>query len=888
MADELTTEPQAPALAELAEAIAAELVNPLVLEKLRKHVQESRVAEAKDLSEMAWSTLPFNVERIVAAIIEWTSLPPVIGRGLARAATDTLLGDGIVTGGETAEIGRRIIEKLSGPSAQVQPGYDAAAAYMGLMLGEQIEAWARGVFAELVSGLAPAFLGVAGGVESFAKLQDIVETALGGQRMVRRVLQPFIQARIVTPAQWQANKDYRPELLSPAELARQVARGRMSREAALEEMARQGWSDDRAEALLSNAAKFFGVADAFLAMRAGMWTEEQARQHLRDQGYTVDQADHAIRLQDAREVAQFEEQLAGAALAAFVDRRIDRAEFTSIVHASVRDRRVANRIVELGETRRALNRRNLSATEARRLARAELLTPADFRRALEREGYEPDAITALELELRVELQEQRDLEKARQEQEAERQAEKERRAAERAARDEELAAKRARAYQSLSDARRLYVRGIIARDRYEAALVAEKLPNLDVAAYLADADDDRAEYLEALERKRQAEARDTGAVVPLTAIEQAVMRGILTIHDYEAQVRDRGFDANETRILVQLLADRLEEQQHAADARAAADRRAQLAGVSLGTWERAVRLGVRTRAEYSAFLVSIETPDTARALILDLLDRQLELDAEAQAKRDAAEEAAAQKGISLEQRYRAVVRGVLSIEEYARALAETAIPVEDQQILIDMLAAEADAAAEARARRDALASRVDDAELTLAQVERAVKLNLLSPDDLRERARRKGLSADDVELLVALVVADIPDVRQGQRLERAVAEELRTRNLSLAEQKQLVARGLRTLDDYAAWLRAQGYGDDNVALLRQLLEEETAADLEGLRKRIAATLAKAEDAPTIDAFTDALRAGELTVDQFRDALASWGVGRDEALIFGRLLLLLEP
>ena len=802
-------------------------------------------------------------------------------RELARTAVKDLTGADLRSG--HAAIGKQLLEALTGgpgaaPNGRLEPSAAGAEAYMTMVMQLALEGYLEGA---IVQSLSLGYL------EKFGELDDILANVLSINRITRRVVNPLLQARVVTPMQWLVNKQYRPELLSPGELARQVARGRVTREAALEEMARQGWSDERAEALLSNAAKFFSTADAYLSWRMGMWSREQAAQHLRDQGYTLEQADHALQLQTARDVASFEESLATAAVTAYADRRISRAEFGELVRSSLHDQQTAARLLELGEARRALNVRHLSPAEARRLAKAGIGAHADYRRALERDGYTPEAIAMLDLELRTEISADRALEELRAEQEAERAAERERRAAEKAARDQELAEKRSRAYGSLAEARRLYVRGFVGLDRYRAALEAERLPNLDIDAYLADAETERAEYLEALERKRQADARDTGAVVPIAAIEQAVIRGILFLDDYDRELEARRYDTDERRILVQLLADRLEERRRAAAEREAAAARAEVAGISLASWERAVRLGVRTRAQYAAFLAQIGTADTARALILDLLDAQLRIDAEAQAKRDEAAARAARRGVSLEQRWRAVVRGIAELEYYAAALRDTGIATEDQAVLLEMLEAEALAAAEARARREELAGAEDGAELPLSVIERAVKLGILDPEDLRDRARARGYREEDLELLVSLVVADIPDVRAGQARERTIAGELRERGLSLSQQKDLVTRGIQSLEAYEAWLAEQGYTADDAALLRQLLEEETAADLDGLRRRLAAALEKADGAPALEEIAAALRAGELDVPQFVEVLASWGAGRDEALVFGRLLLLLD-
>lgn len=782
----------------------------------------------------------------------------------------------------SSAIGSAVLRALVGSPNAIDPSTEPAKQYITTVMQLGLEGWLQGWITEFLTSVIPGI----DNLQTFGELDDILSNTLGLGRLSRRVIGPFLDVQVVRPTLWHVNKQYRPELLTPSELARQVARGRLSREAALEELARQGWSPERSEALLSNAAKFFSVADAYLSWRMGMWSREQAAAHLREQGYTIEQADHALQLQTARDVAAFEESLASAAVTAYADRRITRAEFSEIVRSSLHDQQTAARLIELGEARRALNRRQLSASEARRLAFARILSVIDYRRALEAEGYDDFAVTALELELRQELEEQRDLEELRAQQAAERAAEKQRRAEERARREAELAEKRARSYPALAEFKRAYVRGLIPLDRYAAALAREKVAPEDADFLIADAELEREAYRDQIERRRQAEARDTSPGVPIGVLEESVLRGIIPIEDYARDLERREFDPDEVRTFVNLLANRVADRRRAEEQRAEADRRAQLSGVSLATWERAVRMGVRNRAQYAAFLEALGTPEIAEALILDLLDAQLRADDEARRAREAAEAAARARGLSLDQRRRAVLMGVRPIEYYSEGLIASGLDADAQRVLLDLLEVELDAAEAARQRREEMAGALDDPELSLSQIERAVRLGILAPDALRERARARGFSAEDAELLVQLAVLGIPDVRRGQEREREVSEELRARGISLGDFKQLVRRGIRSPEEYTAFLAQYGYTGDDAALLRQLLEEEIGADLDGLRARIAAKLAKAENAPPLAEFEAALRSGEIDALQLRDLLSEWGAGRDESLVYARLLFTL--
>ena len=219
---------------------------------------------------------------------------------------------------------------------------------------------------------------------------------------------------------------------------------------------------------------------------------------------------------------------------------------------------------------------------------------------------------------------------------------------------------------------------------------------------------------------------------------------------------------------------------------------------------------------------------------------------------------------------------------------------------------EAAEAAAARARRDEIADEIaarqaqEEAaraareaaglapapftELTLSQVERAVKLQLLAPDDLRAFAVDKGYAPEDAELLVALATFGIPDLRAGERRREEIKTELAAKQIALDDLERAVLRGIRTIDEFAGELAARGYGEDDTALLAQLLLERVAVDVDGLRKKISAALAKAEGAPALEALEAALRDGAIAPAAALEILQGAAVARDTALVFVRLVI----
>jgi hypothetical protein len=326
--------------------------------------------------------------------------------------------------------------------------------------------------------------------------------------------------------------------------------------------------------------------------------------------------------------------------------------------------------------------------------------------------------------------------------------------------------------------------------------------------------------------------------------------------------------------------------------------------------ERAVRLGLRTVEDYARILDLVETPEVQRAVLLDLLRAQLAEDARARQVRAEGEAAAAARGMPLAQRRRAVLAGVAPRSFYERALIAERWPIADQQAELALLDVEIAERSAAAARRAEIAEELDareaqreadrlareaaaeepppPPELSLSQMERAVKLGVASPDDLRDYLAARGYRAEDAEILVQLVIGDVPNIRAGQAAEQRIAGELRGRGVALADYKRAVARGLRTLQEYADQLGGLGYGEDDGALLVQLLGEELAVDFDSLRAKVEKAIGTVEGAPTWPEIAEALDSGELDQATARELLAQFGVPRDTALVFVRLWPTFRP
>lgn len=236
-------------------------------------------------------------------------------------APDTFSGRGQKASRENTSraIGQQILKALFGKfqgsgGATIEPDDAQAAEYLGMVTQLAMEGWFEGVLAETLS---------AGQLETFADLDDIMAQVFGFGRLTRRILNPALNAFIVDPFEWKINKAYRPKMLSAELAVRQILRRRGNPNTWLEELARQGYSSERIEALMNSQRKFMAESDVELLVAKGLWTDAQAIDYLGDQGWELDIARTKLQIAKIQRTDQIKQRLVTALLNARADRQID-------------------------------------------------------------------------------------------------------------------------------------------------------------------------------------------------------------------------------------------------------------------------------------------------------------------------------------------------------------------------------------------------------------------------------------------------------------------------------------------------------------------------------------------------------------------------------------
>lgn len=776
-------------------------------------------------------------------------------------------------------VGAAILQKVAGNQTQLAPSTAQAEEFLGTMASFAIEGWLEGWVVEFLSSLIPGV----GNIETFGELDDIMANVMGFGRLSRRVLSPLIDATTVTPMEWHVKKTYRPTLLSAGEVARQVARGRWERDRGIEELARQGYSDERIEAIFNGQRKFFSAADVRTFVNREHWTRDQGIAHLRDQGYEEQAALDALRLEGLRRIDQLEDALASSIIAAYADRRISRTEFTGLLNAAVSVPSERALLTELADTRRQLNVRRLSSSQVEAMVKSGVAAMADYREALRREGYPENDILLLELQLQYERDRDTNIEAARAAALQERELERQQRAAAAEARRLELEEQRRLEQRGpIAKLEQAAIRGLIPLSRVEEVLAAEYDAET-VGILLELVEDRRAEYVAQQERADRVSSGAAARGLNVGELRAAVFAQILTVDEFRRRLLQLGLSAEDAGILAATAAADLDARLEAERRRDEASDVARRRRIDLPRFEALVRRGARTVAQYDALLDELAFDDVDRAAIVDLLELKIADDAAARAERERAAAALAQRGLSLDQFERAVVLGVKTIDQYAAFLLEQGFATDAQIALVALLRERVNEANAARARRLASEAGSGGLALPIATIRRAARLGVIAPDVYTARLLEDGYDADDVAIDLELLLLEIADV-QAARAKRDAAElDAAPRGLSLADVEQAVKRGLASIETYRARAAELGYRGDDLELLVSLLADEL-AELEAARARRATIDGELRARNlSVGQLEEAVKKGLSTLLAFRDELLGLGYSLADAELLTALL-----
>jgi hypothetical protein len=839
-----------------------------------KLLQETALLAGKGLHAVEEPFLP-----IIAAFVA-PILGGLFGAEIDEAALRNRLRAGEGTAGAQAIMDGFIKAIVGNTPAEIEPSDEGSRRIAAAAVQASLESTFNAYVPEILSHLLPFDVGH---FEHLAELPENIIRSLGVGRLVRRALGPIVNTCCTTPATWHMNKLHRPTLLGAGTLAKQIARNPDKREMWLEDLRREGYSEARIEALLNEQAKFHSVSDVFRLQRADVWTESDAVKHLADQGYAADVAATELQLEKLKAIESFDRSMASTALDAFAGGRIDEAELAGFCSGVTISAQEKAQLIELAHTRRICGRRGLTPGEAAGAVRAGVLSFVDYRRALERDGRDDEAITVLELMLRAELDAKKDVEQHRAELEAQRAAEKlarDRAALERkAAADAKLALDRR---GRVSDLEVAYVRGLIPLDRVREVYGATYDP--DTAGVLDELlQSRRVEYVARQEAAEKAKTRATARGVNVGELETAVLAGVLTLDQFGQRLHDLDFAGDDADLLTATLRAKIAARDEAERKRDAAAAAAKVRHVDLAAFELLVRRGHRTVPQYAALLQSLNFDEGAVAALVERLQILIDDDAATVAKRQAAEAKLQSRGLSLEQFRRAVLLGVKTVNDYATFLLDQKFAADAIAVLVAEVETDLDEAEAARRRRQEAERRSQAGSAPISSVRRAARLGLIPVSVYETRLRAAGYSDDDIALESDLLATERADDAARAAAADAADAASADRGLTLGQLAAAVKAGTATIDQYTARALAIGLSAADAEILTRTLQDtiDTLAAAADRQRTLAGDAAPRELARAD--LEKAVRKGVITIDDYAARLPGLGYSDDDAALLVAVL-----
>lgn len=765
-------------------------------------------------------------------------------------------------------------------AGELEPGDEGAKRIAGAAVHATLEGWFNGWILEMLGDLVPI---------DWLKFKDLTELSeeiirsLGIGRLVRRAISPLVDVAAATPMKWKVNKQYRPTQLSPAQAIRQAYRGQWDWSDVMELCAREGYSDASIAALINEQKKFQGTADIRELVTRGEWTSDRGLQELRDQGYDEDGATLALRIEGLRRIESHEASIASALVSAYVARDIDDATFGQIRDTAIGPPAERALLTELAQIRRQLNVKWLTASEIKAAVKGLIVPMADYRAWLAREGYSDDDALTLELLLRGEMDKDVAIEKARADALAERAAAQQAKADAAAKKLADVEAERALQKRgSVSDLSRAVVRGLIPIARLEEVLTADY--DADTVTILVGlVEDDRQKYL--AQQKQADDARQAAArrSIDVGALEQAVLEQVLTVDAFRARLEALNFAPADADVLTATIAAKLKDKLDAEALRRDANVKAAAKAIDLGRFEQLVRRGVRTVAEYDALLQQLDYDEPSRAAMDELLNLKIADDRAAEQTRKDTAAKDAVKGLTLEQLRRAVVLQLKAPADYETFLVTNGFTADAVAVLMGELADDVAQAEAARQRRAVVDAGRGDRALPLSTVRQAARLSIITPAVYQQRLTDAGYSSDDIAIEMDLLTTEMADAQAARDKQAAADAAPASPGLSLAQLERAVKAGTASLDDYRARAVAIGLSADDVDTLTRVVGDEllTSQAARARRTEIASTLDVKNIA--LGPLEDQVRAGAVSLDQYRASLVGAGVALDDAALLVGLL-----
>lgn len=219
----------------------------------------------------------------------------------AQALKDSAFGSGRIAAMKTfgGDLYDLLEEEFKPATGSIDQGDDTPAkAFLGFLMNFAIR---QGNIETLVS-ILPESVRIGDGFRAYGEL---MAKNLGLGRMARRALQPLIQILVSDPLMYKLQKDYRPKRLGTSSAIKKFFRDPTFEADMRDELAQEGYSDDRMEDLITDLRPLLSPRDLIeLAFRVGNTSVDvggsgsaTVQDQLAQRGYSADDVQRLIDVQ---------------------------------------------------------------------------------------------------------------------------------------------------------------------------------------------------------------------------------------------------------------------------------------------------------------------------------------------------------------------------------------------------------------------------------------------------------------------------------------------------------------------------------------------------------------------------------------------------------------
>lgn len=768
----------------------------------------------------------------------------------------------------------------AGGSGTLTPGTTAAEQYIATVTHMAIEGWIESWLTDATS------LHVLG---RFGELKDTLSHLLGIGRLSHEALKPLMQVVLQTPLTWDLMKRYRPTQLGAGDAWRQFVRGKWTRDQMEEELARQGFDSDRMEAALTAHRWYLPETDLDYLISRGTYSYDQAVADLKDQGCEEGVARTLLNMKADRRLDAWRRRIIDELIARYANWEIDEEEYQKIVGQIALPQREVEMARQLAALSRECRTSHLTLAEIALHVKHGIQTVDDFRQRMREMGYSDTDQTALELELLYEVKTTVDAAAAKQKLADEK-------AAAAAAKTAAAEAKRQAAEQalelkkvSLAREEELVTRGLRTLDSYSEWLRQHGFPAADVADLTTLLGDKLNAAQTAVDKKATLTQQAAKKKLSIADLERAVKLGLMSVDEYRSQLAGAGFSDEDRNLLASMLQKELD--QAAAAEKLREDAQAQLAAqqVSLADLELAVRQGLHNVDWYQQQLTARGFDDDGAALLADELRQKVQADQAAVDRHTQIATALKKKKVSLADLDKAARAGLITIADYSAALAADGYGPSDVDILVGLLQLQMDADTKAAATHSQAETTLKQRNISLADLERAVRLGVTDIGTYKAALTREGFSDDDQAILVASLLAQIAETRAAQQKAADATKKAATKHVALTDLARAVRLGTRTLAEYQAAVADLGYSAQDQATMVDLLQTQMDQDQAAQKKRDQAATSAQLRGLSLSEWEQTVLKGVRTMAQYRAWLLAQGfVAEDADALCSLLALRMAP